>query len=83
MKPTDKTVEERIRERAYQIWEANGRPFGREEEFWRQACELIATDNAAPGSRSKGRPRKGAHSRPPRGANQKPVISAGMPAAAQ
>jgi hypothetical protein len=83
MESTDKKVEERIRERAYHIWESNGRPFGRDEEFWRQASELIAIDDAAPGSRRKGRPRKKAHSQPHRGANRKPVMSAGVPAAAK
>jgi hypothetical protein len=29
-----KTLEDRIRERAYHIWEANGRPSGRDEESW-------------------------------------------------
>jgi Protein of unknown function (DUF2934) len=36
--------EERIRERAYYMWEASGRPSGRDEEFWHQACQAIATD---------------------------------------
>jgi hypothetical protein len=31
--------EQRIRERAYQIWEAEGRPDGRGFEHWRQAQE--------------------------------------------
>ncbi len=39
-------LEERIRERAYYIWEASGRPLGRDEEFWLRACEVIATDRA-------------------------------------
>jgi hypothetical protein len=29
--------EERVRERAYRIWEEQGRPEGRQEEHWRQA----------------------------------------------
>ena len=31
--PTD----EQILNRAYQIWEQNGKPDGREDEFWHQA----------------------------------------------
>lgn len=33
MKPT----EEDIRQRAHEIWEQNGRPEDRDEEFWLQA----------------------------------------------
>jgi hypothetical protein len=29
--------EEKIRERAHQIWEAAGKPIGREDEIWLQA----------------------------------------------
>jgi len=32
-----KPTEDQIRARAREIWEENGRPFGREEEFWFQA----------------------------------------------
>jgi ribosomal protein L4 len=42
MTPAAVTLEDRIRERAYHIWEANGRPSGRADEFWHQACEAIA-----------------------------------------
>ena len=42
MTPAAVTLEDRIRERAYHIWEANGRPPGRADEFWHQACEAIA-----------------------------------------
>jgi hypothetical protein len=30
-----------IRERAYAIWEASGRPIGRDEEHWYQASKEI------------------------------------------
>jgi hypothetical protein len=33
--------EERIRKRAYQLWEADGAPEGRAEEYWHRARELI------------------------------------------
>jgi hypothetical protein len=32
-----KPTEEKIRKRAREIWEDNGRPTGRDEEFWLQA----------------------------------------------
>ena len=32
-----KPAEEKIRKRAREIWEENGRPTGRDEEFWLQA----------------------------------------------
>jgi hypothetical protein len=38
--------EERIRERAYQLWEEAGRPAGRQEEHWRQA-KLEVEEEAA------------------------------------
>jgi Protein of unknown function (DUF2934) len=31
------TLEERVRHRAYELWEEAGRPAGRAEEFWQQA----------------------------------------------
>jgi hypothetical protein len=37
--------EERIRERAHQLWLAAGTPQGRDEEFWHQAeAEIDAAD---------------------------------------
>ena len=37
--------EARIRERAYQLWEEDGRPHGREHEFWERAKELLAIED--------------------------------------
>ncbi len=34
--------EQRVRERAYHLWEADGRPHGRDTEFWERARELEA-----------------------------------------
>jgi hypothetical protein len=45
MKSAAETLEDRIRERAYHLWEASGRPPGREVEFWHRACEMVATDD--------------------------------------
>jgi hypothetical protein len=51
MKSAAETVEKRIRECAYHIWEANGRPSGRDEEFWKQACETLAADGCRTSSK--------------------------------
>lgn len=37
----------RIRERAYALWEADGRPPGRDAEFWERAEELIGMEDHA------------------------------------
>lgn len=36
--------EQRIRERAYSLWEEDGRPDGREQEYWHRAERLIAAE---------------------------------------
>jgi hypothetical protein len=51
MKPANEMLEEGIRKRAYYLWEASGRPEGRDHEFWSRARELIAIE----GNRSAGR----------------------------
>jgi hypothetical protein len=38
--------EARIRERAYFLWEADGCPEGRAEEFWERARELIGMEDS-------------------------------------
>jgi len=45
MSSAGETRDERIRTRAYHLWEENGRPQGREEEFWERARELIAIED--------------------------------------
>jgi hypothetical protein len=37
--------DQRIRVRAYQLWEEDGRPEGRHDEFWERARELIAIED--------------------------------------
>ncbi len=37
--------EQRIRERAYRLWEQEGRPEGREAIHWDQATELVAIED--------------------------------------
>ena len=46
-----KPTEEQIRQRAQEIWEANHRPDGRDEEFWLQA-EHELSQGAAPDEKS-------------------------------
>ena len=39
-------LREEISERAYQLWDAAGRPQGRSEEFWREAeLQLLGADS--------------------------------------
>ena len=40
--------DQRIRERAYAIWEGEGRPADRHEEHWRQACDEIDQEDSNP-----------------------------------
>ena len=48
--------EQRIRERAYRMWESEGRPEGRAEQYWHRAEELVEDENQAayPPSASRG-----------------------------
>jgi hypothetical protein len=62
MKPASEMLEVRIRERAYHIWEASGRPSGRDEEFWRRACEQLAVGDEQPSAKVNGRQPKRAQS---------------------
>lgn len=44
-----KPSEEEIRKRAHQLWEKNGKPEGREDEFWHLAeQELRNEDKSSP-----------------------------------
>jgi hypothetical protein len=44
---TNPAREQRVRERAYQLWEADGKPHGRDVEYWQRARELIAMEDNA------------------------------------
>lgn len=54
------TSEQQIRERAYQIWENEGRPEGRSDEHWRIAASEFApagnTQNSQPDKRARKTP---------------------------
>ena len=41
---------EKIRDRAYHLWESAGRPNGREHEFWAQAAREIEIENESDAS---------------------------------
>jgi hypothetical protein len=36
--------EERIRAKAHELWEADGRPEGRDREHWEQAAKLVTEE---------------------------------------
>ncbi|MBV9655328.1 MAG: DUF2934 domain-containing protein [Acetobacteraceae bacterium] len=40
-------LENRIRTRAYHLWEADGRPHGRNLEYWERARELVGMEMSA------------------------------------
>lgn len=44
---TDPHREHRIRDRAYLMWEADGKPHGRDVEYWERARELIGMEESA------------------------------------
>ena len=47
MSYTYQELEQRIRERAYALWEADGRPEGKADEYWERAREMIAAEEAS------------------------------------
>ena len=56
MSEADRDLERRIRDRAYLLWEAEGKPDGRADEHWHRARELIEaeTRSAYPPTQSRG-----------------------------
>ena len=44
----ERVLDQRIRERAYKIWEDEGRPEGRQEAHWELAKLAIAEQDALP-----------------------------------
>jgi len=43
----DPDHENRVRERAYHLWESEGRPHGRDVEYWERARELVGTEESS------------------------------------
>jgi hypothetical protein len=41
---SNESRQQRIRERAYHLWEADGGPHGRELEYWERARELVGME---------------------------------------
>ena len=54
--PKGAELDDRIRARAYALWEAEGRPEGRSEEYWHRAQELIQDEGQSgyPPAQSRG-----------------------------
>jgi hypothetical protein len=46
------TIEDRVRDRAYALWERDGRPDGRSDEYWQQARSEVEAEEAEPGNES-------------------------------
>jgi len=44
--PADEPLEERIRRKAYELWESEGGPHGRAEDHWHLAATLVAEEDA-------------------------------------
>ena len=42
----DPAIEERIRTRAYHLWESEGQPHGRDADYWERASELVHMEQA-------------------------------------
>src|SRR5689334_4762432 len=45
-RPDDEPWEVRVRRKAYELWESEGGPHGRDEDHWRIAAELVAAEIA-------------------------------------
>jgi len=52
--------ERRIRERAYQLWEQDGRPHGRHDNHWHQASQEVGDDLFDQQGATEGQDRPGA-----------------------
>ena len=77
MKPAGETREDRIRECAYYLWEASGRPVGRDHEFWLRACEMVASDEEPqPAKPKRRRPKQSPSSEPARKKSRKSLPAA-------
>ncbi|SPB14409.1 hypothetical protein NOV72_01651 [Caballeronia novacaledonica] len=46
----DQKEQDRIRRRAYEIWEREGSPEGRAEEFWQQAIASLQAEESQNGA---------------------------------
>jgi Protein of unknown function (DUF2934) len=62
MTDPEKTIEDRVRERAYALWERDGRREGRSDEYWQQARAEVEAEDAEPGNEIPEEPTKEASS---------------------
>ncbi|MDX8442271.1 DUF2934 domain-containing protein [Bradyrhizobium sp. Arg314] len=51
----DQSREDRIRQRAYELWEKEGKPEGADLRFWEQAMDEIDAEDQRKGSSDKRR----------------------------
>jgi hypothetical protein len=52
MAEPEKTIEDRVRDRAYALWEKDDRPDGRSDEYWQLARSEVEAEEAEPGNKS-------------------------------
>jgi hypothetical protein len=50
MAESGKTIEDRVRVRAYALWEKAGRPGDRSNEYWERARSEVEAEEAEPGN---------------------------------
>ena len=53
-----KSIEDRVRQRAYALWEQDGRRSGRSDDYWRQARSEVEAEEAESGSDAEGTGKK-------------------------
>ncbi|WP_413813501.1 DUF2934 domain-containing protein [Devosia sp. Root685] len=46
--------EQKVRQAAYHLWENDGRPIGRETDYWFRALETLLRDRSAVGNTAQG-----------------------------
>lgn len=79
--------EDRVRDEAYRLWEAAGRPHGRDAEFWHQACAVAGREPptpakvAAPAPKQRKKAAEPAAAEPPRRRPRKAAAQPNTPSA--
>jgi hypothetical protein len=57
--------EQRVRDRAYALWESEGRPLGRDAEHWRMSEEATRAEITMPAPAKRASAKKSARKRAP------------------
>ena len=71
------SVEDRIRRKAHELWEAEGHPHGRDQDHWDRAKEIVADEERnAIGPQSDGDAPADAGSATPSGNDGEPAVKA-------